>query len=309
MQAQLRRKTRHLRRFKVGIVGASQQEIDVFSRILTVTQYRTRCYKTIALNEQDPNSKNSVDIVIICSRNSNIVQRWEHSSYSDEHNPSRPLVVFSQSGETLSGEYLLSSPINPSKLIKLLDQYTIKELNYLPEFEIGRDTTELQDMAFSGIKMLRASNLSKTNNSKPGDHKEHRLSALVVDDSLAVRRQMQLEFELLNDELDLAKNAEEALEAIQHKKYDIVFLDVVMPGMDGYTACKKIKRDPLNRNTPVVLLTSKSSSFDKIKGTLAGCDAYLVKPINHNEFTKAYRQNVINNTRGAKHVNQQSINR
>jgi len=57
-----------------------------------------------------------------------------------------------------------------------------------------------------------------------------------------------------------------------------------MPGMDGYAACKSIKRTSLNKNTPVVMLTSKSSSFDKFKGMLAGCDTYLTKPINHNEF-------------------------
>ena len=63
-----------------------------------------------------------------------------------------------------------------------------------------------------------------------------------------------------------------------------------MPGMDGYSACKKIKKSKLNTSTPVVLLTSRSSSFDKIKGALAGCDAYLVKPINHNEFESVYEK-------------------
>jgi twitching motility two-component system response regulator PilG len=303
MQAQAKRKTRHLRRFKVGIVGANDKELNAFSRILTVTQYRTRCYEAVPLDEKKFSSKNTVDIIVICSRNPSIVYRWEIEGSQSNSQKSLPVVIFSQPNSALSGKYTLNSPLNPSKLIKLLDQFTIKELNFLPEFEIGNDSAELQDIAFSGIKMLRA-NCNGHTGSGPNTANGYQRRVLVVDDSLAVRRQMQLEFELLNDKLDLAENAEQALQAIQSNKYDVVFLDVVMPGMDGYAACKKIKKDPLNHNTPVILLTSKSSSFDKIKGTLAGCDAYLVKPINHNEFTQAYQQNVLNNGQGAKHASQ-----
>jgi two-component system cell cycle response regulator len=113
---------------------------------------------------------------------------------------------------------------------------------------------------------------------------------MVVDDSLAVRRQMQIEFEMLNARVDLFDNAEAAMLAIRRERYGIIFLDVVMPGMDGYTACKNIKRSTMNQHTPVVMFTSRSSSFDKIKGTLAGCSAYLVKPINHNDFEAIYRK-------------------
>jgi len=303
MQAQEKRKTRHLRRFKVGIVGANDRERNAFSRILTVTQYRTRCYEPVILEDKKPASKNSVDIVIVCSSNPHVVQRWESEPVAGAKGNARPVVIFSQPHSALCGKYTVSSPINPSKLIKVLDNFTIKELNFLPEFEIGHDSGELHDIAFSGIKLLR-DKTGENGVNKTTDRNGKRRNALVVDDSLAVRRQMQLEFDLLEDDLDLAENAEQALQAIQSKKYDVVFLDVVMPGMDGYTACKKIKKNPLNRDTPVILLTSKSSSFDKIKGTLAGCDAYLVKPINHNEFTQAYHQNVLNSSQGAKHASQ-----
>lgn len=300
MHAQQKRKTRQLRRFRVGIVGANDREFDAFTRILTVTQYRTRCYEAVLLADNDLGAKKTVDLVINCSANPNVVLGWEKACYADEDIPTRPLVILQRPNSALHGKYLLTSPINPSKLIKLLDQYTIKELNFLPEFEIGHESAELHAMAFDGIKLLR----DKNQHSAGELPHQNRRNALVVDDSLAVRRQMQLEFDLLEDELDLAENAEQALEAIQIKKYDVIFLDVVMPGMDGYSACKRIKKHPLNRTTPVILLTSKSSSFDKIKGTLAGCDAYLVKPINHNEFTQAYQQNVIDNHQGAKHASQ-----
>ena len=301
MQAQANKKLRQLKRFKVGIVGANDSEINAFNRILTVTQYRTRCYEPVVLDQNKPQAKNTVDIVIVCARNPHIIQSWESQSKSGTKETRHPVVIFSQPHSALCGKYTISAPLNPSKLIKLLDQFTIKELNFLPEFEIGQESAELQDIAYSGIQMLRAQNL-KQFSSKHHTEPHKRRNALVVDDSLAVRRQMQLEFDLLDDDLDLAENAEQALQAIAAKKYDVVFMDVVMPGMDGYTACKRIKKNPLNRNTPVILLTSKSSSFDKIKGTLAGCDAYLVKPINHNEFTLAYQQSVLSNAQGAKHA-------
>jgi two-component system, cell cycle response regulator len=177
---------------------------------------------------------------------------------------------------------VISVPVNPARLLRALDQYTIKELNFFPEFQIGSDSTDLSETTIAGLKLLKGE-------SGPGNKRQGLQRALVVDDSLAVRKQIEIEFGLLETEVDSVDSAEAAIEASAKTAYDIIFMDVVMPGMDGYGACKRIKRSPLNKNTPIVLLTSRSSSFDKIKGTLAGCDTYLVKPINHNEF-----ENVVN---------------
>jgi twitching motility two-component system response regulator PilG len=66
--------------------------------------------------------------------------------------------------------------------------------------------------------------------------------------------------------------------------YDIIFLDVILPGADGYQVCKHIKKNPLLKQTPVVMLTSKASPFDRVRGSLAGCDTYLTKPVDYQEF-------------------------
>jgi two-component system cell cycle response regulator len=108
----------------------------------------------------------------------------------------------------------------------------------------------------------------------------------VVDDSLPVRKQVEIEFSLMGVKADLVESGDLALMRIQERPYDIIFLDVVMPGVDGYEVCKRIRRMSAYKAVPIVLLTSRSSSFDKLKGALAGCDTYLVKPINHNEFDK-----------------------
>ncbi|HEX7026682.1 MAG TPA: response regulator, partial [Gammaproteobacteria bacterium] len=67
-------------------------------------------------------------------------------------------------------------------------------------------------------------------------------------------------------------------------QYDMVFLDVVMPEMDGYTLCRKIKMMPAYKRIPVVLLTSRDSTTDRVHGLMAGCSRYLTKPLRPGEL-------------------------
>lgn len=110
------------------------------------------------------------------------------------------------------------------------------------------------------------------------------LTALLVDDSAAVRSQLETALKRIGVDATLASNAEEALTHTQHRQFDLVFLDVIMPGKDGYQVCRDIKHNPYTRSTPVLMLTSRSSPFDRARGALAGCDTYLVKPIDLKTF-------------------------
>jgi CheY-like chemotaxis protein len=107
---------------------------------------------------------------------------------------------------------------------------------------------------------------------------------LIVDDSPSVRTQMNLYFNKRNFECHMAQNSEEAIRAIKQTQFDIIFLDVVMPGANGYQACKAIKALEVTRNVPVILLTSKNSPIDKIHGIMSGCDKYLTKPLRVTEL-------------------------
>ncbi len=102
--------------------------------------------------------------------------------------------------------------------------------------------------------------------------------ALVVDDSLPVRIQMRQALQPLSWHIDFAESGEQALEMMRGHRYDIVFLDVVLPGIDGYETCRKAKLD-YARETPIIMLTSASSPADQVKGKLAGCNTYLIKPV------------------------------
>jgi twitching motility two-component system response regulator PilG len=120
---------------------------------------------------------------------------------------------------------------------------------------------------------------------------ELRYRALVVDDSLAVRKQIGIALEQSEIRPEYANCGEVALELLGKNSYDIIFLDVVMPGIDGYSVCRSIKRNRATRHIPVIMLTGKSSPFDKVKGKLSGCNTYLTKPVARKAFEdtlKAY---------------------
>jgi CheY-like chemotaxis protein len=103
--------------------------------------------------------------------------------------------------------------------------------------------------------------------------------ALVVDDNVTVREFMKNQLAPFAFNVDFAESGEQAVGMTGAKHYTCVFLDVVMPGIDGYQVCKLIKSKKSVKKTAVVMLTSKGSPFDKIRGAMAGCDAYLTKPV------------------------------
>lgn len=114
---------------------------------------------------------------------------------------------------------------------------------------------------------------------KPKDVPVAGPAVLVVDDSLPVRTfMMQKLHDLLsfNLRVDLADGGEEALEKTAAHPYQLAFIDVMMPGLDGYQTCKQLKA--LSKQTQVVMLTGKSSPLNRMKGKLSGCDAWMTKP-------------------------------
>lgn len=113
---------------------------------------------------------------------------------------------------------------------------------------------------------------------------DRHLRALVLDDKAPIRAQLQVVLSRRGIRSDVAADWEAAARLLDHGSYDLVFVDAVMPGVDGYEACRRIRRRPESRRLPVVMLTSLSSAFDRARGALAGCDAYLVKPIDLQVF-------------------------
>ena len=106
------------------------------------------------------------------------------------------------------------------------------------------------------------------------------ISALVIDDSATVRQQITGALQRLGFSAEEAASGEHALTKAKLKSYDLFLVDIEMPGMDGYTFIKRLHEFPDRARVPVLILSSRASAFDKVRGALAGSDSYLAKPIN-----------------------------
>lgn len=111
-----------------------------------------------------------------------------------------------------------------------------------------------------------------------------RESVLVVDDSATVRAFMRIKLSDFEFDVDFAESGEQAIEKAKDKTYTCVFLDIMMPGIDGYEVCKRIKSKKGSKNSAVVMLTSKSSMIDKLRANWSGCDAFLSKPVSEDDL-------------------------
>lgn len=111
---------------------------------------------------------------------------------------------------------------------------------------------------------------------------------LIADDEVHIRMLLEQTLEELEEdegvELLFADNGETALAVIQDTRPDLVFLDVMMPKMNGMDVCIKVKSDPALRNIHIVLLTAKGQELDRQKGSEAGADQYMTKPFDPDQL-------------------------
>ena len=104
---------------------------------------------------------------------------------------------------------------------------------------------------------------------------------LIVDDEENIRAVVK-EYALLNDyQVDEAQNGLEALQLVKKNTYDCIILDIMMPGLDGFTACKQIKRI---KNVPIIMLSARQEEYDKLYGFELGVDDYVAKPFSPKEL-------------------------
>jgi len=119
-----------------------------------------------------------------------------------------------------------------------------------------------------------------------------RTKILLVDDEIDTLLPLKMSLEA-EDYLVLgASNGFEALELAKTNIPDLILLDIMMPGMDGYEVCVQLKKYPVTRNIPVIMLTAKDAVREKVKGLDIGADDYVTKPFNLNEL-KARIKSVI----------------
>ena len=110
---------------------------------------------------------------------------------------------------------------------------------------------------------------------------------MVIDDSNTIRRSAEIFLMQAGCQVILADNGFDALAKIADHQPDLIFVDIMMPRLDGYQTCALIKKNGKHRTTPVIMLSSKDSLFDRARGRMVGSDEYLTKPFTKESLLKA----------------------
>lgn len=126
-----------------------------------------------------------------------------------------------------------------------------------------------------------------------GDQQFSGIKVMVVDDSKTIRRTAETLLKKVGCDVVTAADGFEALSQIVDHSPDIIFVDIMMPRLDGYQTCALIKRNEVFNKTPVVMLSSKDGLFDRARGRIVGSDQYLTKPFTRDELLGAIVSHVV----------------
>ena len=113
------------------------------------------------------------------------------------------------------------------------------------------------------------------------------LKVMVIDDSKTIRRTATMILEKVGCDVTTATDGFDALDKIANSHPDIIFVDIMMPRLDGYQMCSLIKNNSNLKNTPIIMLSSKDGLFDRAKGRIVGSEQYLTKPFSKSELLEA----------------------
>ncbi len=128
-----------------------------------------------------------------------------------------------------------------------------------------------------------------------GDETEKDISGvrvMVIDDSKTIRRTAESLLKKAGCEVSTATDGFEALAMIADHHPDVIFVDIMMPRLDGYQTCALIKHNDVYKNIPVIMLSSKDGLFDRARGRIVGSEQYLTKPFTKDELLGAIRRYV-----------------
>lgn len=243
--------------YAVAIFGIPEFERDLVERIFSVSESRDNIYRIV-----DESQSHTAEIALVDKSNADADTAYEQFL---SQRPDFPTVMV-VNGKDHGYDYWVKRPFTAMRMLGALDKLVEERLS-------GTERPEPQ-----------APPPKETAETAPPASMAGTYRALVVDDSLPVRKQVSVALRRAGVTAEFAEDGESAMQLIKTRSYDILFLDVVLPGKDGYEICKAVKKDKDKKHIPVVMLTGKSSRLDRAKGKLCGCDAYLTKPVSLKEF-------------------------
>lgn len=128
------------------------------------------------------------------------------------------------------------------------------------------------------------------------------VKVMVIDDSNTIRRSAEIFLKAFGCQVVLAEDGFDALAKISNEHPDLIFVDIMMPKLDGYQTCSLIKRNARYKTTPVIMLSSKDGLFDRARGRMVGSDQYLTKP-----FTQEMLLDAVQTYAALGRLNQQEV--
>jgi len=136
---------------------------------------------------------------------------------------------------------------------------------------------------------VAAGDVGKDVAGSPGEDAAGSFTVMVIDDSKTIRRTAEALLRKEGYQVITATDGFEALSMISDYRPDLIFMDIMMPRLDGYQTCALIKHHRVFRHTPVVMLSSKDGLFDRARGRVVGSDHYITKPFTRDELLGAIR--------------------
>ncbi len=292
-----------LKKYKISLSGLPGHESIIFKLICSVserTKNRTKSYELSSSSENcdiyinDIKNKNNPNVV-----KQNVINVWVTDNKENESNTiSRPLIAtrvlhtLDQLVENISpiqSKTVSKSNSNNEHIAANSIEFNISEeeaselaIVHDKELENPANKEEPAATTTNNIELTLVKNEKENVTAKTGMH-----HVLVVDDSPSVRKQLEIELDMFDVTVDFADSAESAFTLLNTNVYDLALLDVVLPDKNGFQICKFIKLN--NKETFAIMLTGKATQADKIKGSLAGCDDYLIKPVGRITFQNAVK--------------------
>ena len=257
--------------FSIAVAGLSAIEVRMLKSLCLVSGSRVRSYALAAEERAD-----GADLWIVDGHSRDAMA----ALHALRAKRPVPVALVGCADPGLRAVHVLPRPLVASRVLNMLDLMVTSDIGYVPELVIGGTGSAVATGLDTPLKAALSS---------PARSRHH--TALVVDDSPTIRKQIELALRLHEVEAVCVETGEAALEALGTQTFDLIFLDVVLPGdTDGYHICRTIKRNRAHKGTPVIMLTGKSSTFDRVRGSLAGCDTYLTKPVENGTFSDVLKR-------------------
>ena len=283
----------------IHFIGLDTRERAIFDRVITFN-------KTHGLKAYNTEHCEDADLIVLSDT---------EMQQAEQYKKHKTLLVISHDGSQQFSDFQLKRPLLITKVMNSLGEALEHHKNIISTNE--SDSIELEDEIETihienhsqdeiSANVIASSEKSLTEACHVADDQDNSeetaLHALVIDDSASIRKQLELELRDAGITSDFAESGEMALEKIKEQQFDLVFLDIIMPGIDGYETCKAMRSTTEYKKTPIIMLSGKTSPLDEVQGVIAGATTYLTKPVKSEKLQETLNRvsKWINNFSGTK---------